>query len=148
MPLKTQLEDDLHDSMRAKNDQVKDTLRMVLSAIKFQEIESQKELEDREILTILQKEVKIRKETLKELTSSDRDDLIQKANIELSILEKYLPSQLSDDEITLMAKEIIFETSSSNVSDMGKVMKILLPKIAGSATPERISTIVRNLLSL
>ena len=147
MPLKTQLEDDLHDSMRAKNDQVKDTLRMVLSAIKFQEIESQKELEDREILTILQKEVKIRKETLKELTSSDRDDLIQKANIELSILEKYLPSQLSDDEITLMAKEIIFETSSSNVSDMGKVMKILLPKIAGSATPERISAIVRNLLS-
>lgn len=147
MSLKNQLESDLHESMRKKENMVKETIRMILSSVKFSEIESRKELDDQGIITIIQKEVKIRNETLKELETTEREDLRQKAYSEIKILEKYLPNQVSDREIMDIVQSTILEISAGAISDMGKVMKIVIPKLAGSATPERISTIVRTLLS-
>lgn len=133
--------------MRKKENMVKETIRMILSSVKFSEIESRKELDDQGIITIIQKEVKIRNETLKELETTEREDLRQKAYSEIKILEKYLPNQVSDREIMDIVQSTILEISAGAISDMGKVMKIVIPKLAGSATPERISTIVRTLLS-
>jgi hypothetical protein len=120
---------------------------MVFSSIKQVEVETRKSLEDQDILSILQKEVKIRKETISELSATERIDLLNKAESEIAILEKFLPAQLSDEEITNLAKQVIKEVSASSPADMGKVMKILLPLVKGRALPDRISRIVKQILT-
>lgn len=146
MSLRLELEQTMHEAMRKRDDLTRDTLRMVFSSIKQVEVETRKSLEDQDILSILQKEVKIRKETISELSGTDRTDLVQKAESEIAILEKYLPAQLSDEDITSLANRVIKEVSASSPADMGKVMKSLLPLIKGQALPDRISRIVKQLL--
>lgn len=146
MNLKETLENDLHEAMRRKDELTRDTLRIALSSIKLAEVESRKALDDAGVLSILQKEVKIRKETVGELQNTGRSDLVEKAKQEYEILSKYLPVQLSDEEIEQFAHEVIAQLSASNLSDMGKVMGFLVPKLSGKAAPERISKIVKNLL--
>lgn len=147
MEIRKVLEEQLHDAMRSKDDLTKNTVRMVLSSIKLAEIDAQKPLDESGIISVLQKEVKIRKETISELKETDRNDLVEKAEAELKILEKYLPAQLSDDDIKILAQKVIAETSAVTANDMGKVMKNLLPLIKGQAAPDRVSKIVRQLLS-
>ncbi len=147
MSLKIDLENYMHEAMRQKNDITRDTIRIALSAIKLAEIDSGKLLDDKEILTILQKEVKIRKETISELAGTERIDLVKKAQIELEILNRFLPEQITDEELTRRVTEAIANASAKSISDMGKVMGILVPQLAGQATPDRISQIVRKNLS-
>ena len=147
MSLRNDLEQTMHEAMRKKDDLTRDTIRLVFSSIKQVEVETRKTLEDGDILSILQKEVKIRKETISELGESDRPDLVQKAESEIAILEKFLPAQLSDEEITILANQVIQEVSAKNPADMGKVMKKLLPLVKGQAPSDRISRIVKQLLS-
>lgn len=147
MSMREQLENDLHESMRARDELRKDTIRMILSSLKMAEIEAQKPMDDQGILNTIQKELKIRKETIKELESANRGDLVDKAVAEIAILEKYLPRQMSDEEISLLARSAIAETGATKIADMGKVMKILLSKVTGAATPDRVSAIVKQLLS-
>ncbi len=147
MSLRLDLEQTMHEAMRKKDDLTRDTLRMVFSSIKQVEVETRKSLEDQDILSILQKEVKIRKETISELSATERIDLLNKAESEIAILEKFLPAQLSDEEITNLAKQVIKEVSASSPADMGKVMKILLPLVKGRALPDRISRIVKQILT-
>ena len=147
MSMREQLENDLHESMRARDELRKDTIRMILSSLKMAEIEAQKPMDDQGILNTIQKELKIRKETIKELESANRGDLVDKAVAEIAILEKYLPRQMSDEEISLLARSAIAETGATKIADMGKVMKILLSKVTGVATPDRVSAIVKQLLS-
>ncbi|HNR01118.1 MAG TPA: GatB/YqeY domain-containing protein [Anaerolineaceae bacterium] len=147
MSIKVDLENNLHEAMRNKNEITRDTLRVVLSSVKFAEIEIGRQLDDNGILSIIQKEVKIRRETINELKNTNRMDLIDKAQKELDILIHYLPAQLSDHEIEALAREVIESTSAKSMSDMGKVMGILVPKLTGQAAPERISQLVRNLLA-
>lgn len=147
MSLRNDLEQTMHEAMRKKDDLTRDTIRLVFSSIKQVEVETRKTLEDVDILSILQKEVKIRKETISELGESDRPDLVQKAKSEIAILEKFLPAQLSDMEITILANQVIQEVSAKNPADMGKVMKTLLPLVKGQAPSDRISRIVKQLLS-
>lgn len=147
MSIRKELEDALHIAMRTKDEITKNTIRMVLSSIKFVEIETQKPLDDQGILSILQKEIKIRRETLKEIETSNRPDLEAKAVTEIKILERYLPAQLSDEQIISLAKGAISDSGASSPQEMGKVMKLLLPKLAGLATPDRVSAIVKQLLS-
>lgn len=147
MAIREELEKMLYESMRNKDEITKNTVRMVLASIKMAEIDAQKTLDEQGVVSVLQKEVKIRKETISELKDTDRQDLVKKAEDELFILEKLLPAQLSDDDIRNLAKKIIAEISASSPGDMGKVMKNLLPLVKGQAAPDRVSSIVRQLLS-
>ncbi len=147
MSLRNDLEQTLHEAMRTKDDLTRDTIRLVFSSIKQAEVETRKTLQDQDILSILQKEVKIRKETISELSESNRPDLIQKAESEIAILDKFLPVQLSDEEITTLVNQVIQEIGATNLADMGKVMKLLLPLVKGRAPLERVSLIVKQLLS-
>lgn len=147
MSLRNDLEQTLHEAMRTKDDLTRDTIRLVFSSIKQAEVETRKTLQDQDILSILQKEVKIRKETISELSESNRPDLIQKAESEIAILDKFLPVQLSDEEITTLVNQVMQEIGATNLADMGKVMKLLLPLVKGRAPSERVSLIVKQLLS-
>lgn len=147
MSLRNDLEQTLHEAMRTKDDLTRDTIRLVFSSIKQAEVETRKTLQDQDILSILQKEVKIRKETISELGESNRPDLIQKAESEIAILDKFLPVQLSDEEITTLVNQVMQEIGATNLADMGKVMKLLLPLVKGRAPSERVSLIVKQLLS-
>lgn len=147
MGLKDKLEQTMHDAMRNRDELTRNTMRLALAAIKQAEIESRTNLDDQGILTILQKEVKIRNETIKELSSANRSDLVDKAEKELGILKNFLPTQLSDEELSSMARKAIADVSASSPSDMGKVMKVLLPMVNGQALPDRVSRIVKELLN-
>jgi len=145
--IKDNLENNMRDAMRKKDELTRDTLRILLSSIKLAEIETGKILEDASVLAIIQKEVKIRKETMNELVNSGRLDLIEKAQKEYEILINYLPVQLEDGDIENYAREAIVQISANNMSDMGKVLGILVPRLSGQASPDRISQVVKRLLS-
>ena len=104
MSIKHQLEQDLLESMRTKNEIGRNTLRMVISSVKMYEIEKSTEADDTSVLGIIQKEIKSRRDSLVEFEKGKRNDLIETTNKEISILEKYLPAQLSDSEIELLVK--------------------------------------------
>lgn len=147
MALKHQIEQDLLDCMRSKDEIGRNTLRMVIAAIKMFEIEKKTPIDDQSLSNIIQKEIKIRRDSIVEFEKGKRDDLIDSTNREISFLEKYLPKQLSDSEIEEILKKAISEVGASTPADMGKVMKVVLPKVAGQASSDRVSRIVRILLS-
>jgi len=147
MALKHQIEQDLLDCMRSKDEIGRNTLRMVIAAIKMFEIEKKTSIDDQSLSNIIQKEIKIRRDSIVEFEKGKRDDLIDSTNREISFLEKYLPKQLSDSEIEEILKKAISEVGASTPADMGKVMKVVLPKVAGQASSDRVSRIVRILLS-
>ncbi len=146
MNLRENLESTMHEAMRHKDDITRDTIRMVFSALKQVEVETRKPVDDQSILAILQKEVKIRTETISELALSDRKDLVEKAKAEISILEKFLPAQLSDEDLASIIDNVMKELSASSPADMGKIMKTVLPMVKGKAQPDRVSRIVKELL--
>jgi len=147
MELRKQLETDLYQAMKDKNETAKNTIRIVLSSLKLAEIEKGHTFDDAEIQAIIQKEIKMRSESIAEFAKGNRQDLIEKANDETKILERYLPKQLSDVELTAMVDQAIAEVQAQSPSDMGKVMKIVLPLVHGQASADRISKLVRARLT-
>jgi len=147
MLTKNTFEEALHDAMRQKDETAKNTYKILLSSIKMVEIEKGITADDSLIQSILQKEIKMRRESINEFQKGNRDDLIKLADKEISLLEKFLPAQMGDDEINSLAAEAIKEVNAVLPSDMGKVMKVLIPKLAGKASADRISSVVRSLLS-
>lgn len=146
MSKKIELEAALKDAIRAKDTVRKNTLRLVLSAIKEAEVLKQAELDDAAILSILQKEVKLRKESIADAKKAGRDDLIQESNNEIKILEEYLPAAMSDEELESLVNDAIAESGASSPSDMGNVMKVVLPRVQGRADGGQVSQIVRQKL--
>ncbi len=144
---KNTFEEALHDSMRKKDEVAKNTYKMLLSSMKMTEIEKGTAPDEAAILGILQKEIKMRRESIIDFEKGDRTDLKLLAETEIAILQKFLPAQLSDEEIKEAAIEAIKEVNASVSSDMGKVMKVLMPKLSGKAPADRISVIVRALLA-
>jgi uncharacterized protein len=147
MLTKNTFEDALHDAMRQKDETAKNTYKILLSSIKMVEIEKGITADDALIQTILQKEIKMRRESISEFQKGERADLIKLAETEIAILEKFLPAQMNDEDIKKFAVEAIQEVGAALPSDMGKVMKVLIPKLSGKASADRISTVVRSLLS-
>ena len=147
MLTKNTFEEALHDAMRKKDETAKNTYKILLSSIKMVEIEKGITADDALIQSILQKEIKMRRESISEFQKGERADLIKLAETEIAILEKFLPAQMSDEEIKKLAEEAIKEVGAALPSDMGKVMKVLIPKLAGKASADRISAAVRSLLS-
>lgn len=147
MSIKNQLQDALKEAMKAGQDLRKTTLRMALASIKNAEIEARGELDDDLILNLLQKEVKARQETIEGAQQAKRLDLIEKAEKEIAVINEFLPQPLSQDELRALVAEAIQEAGASGMSDMGKVMGLLMPKIRGKADGKEANQIVRELLS-
>lgn len=147
MDTQKQIEKDFKDALRAGDEQRKSTLRMVLSAIKLVEVDKGGPLEEGEVLVILQKEIKSRRESIADAEKAGRSAMISDLEAEISILEGYLPQALSQEEIEALAKEAIAIEGAASMQDMGKVMKVLMPKVQGRADGSQVSKTVRQLLS-
>ncbi|MBW8010914.1 MAG: GatB/YqeY domain-containing protein [Chloroflexi bacterium] len=146
MSLKTDLENALKDAIRAKDEVIKSTLRLALSAIKLVEVEKQTSLEDDAIISVLQKEVKSRRESIEDAKHAERPELIRAAEAEITVLEKFLPQALSAEELEALVKEVIVEVGASSPADMGNVMKSVIPRLQGRADGGQVSKLVTQLL--
>ena len=147
MEIKKQLEDSLKEAMKAKDDERKKTLRLALSSITLAEKEKNSKLDDQAIISILQKEIKIRQDSISESKDINRTNLIAGYNNEIKILSSFLPEQLSEDQIRTIVNEVITEIGATNIKEMGKVMKISITKIQGKAPNNIISNIVKEELN-
>lgn len=146
MNTKIKIENLLKEAIRSGDNVRKRTYRMVLSAIKLVEVEKIGELNDSEIISVLQKEVKSRRETIADAEQLDRKDIIDEAMAEIHILEELLPEPMSTEKLQEMAKAVIEEVGATSMREMGQVMKVLLPRVQGRATGEQASQVVRKLL--
>lgn len=146
MSIKQELQNALSVAMKAKDEISKQTIRLVLSSIKLAEVEAGSEIDNARILTILQKEVKTREDAIEDAKMAQREDLIEKAKSEIKILNRFLPQQMDEDELKALAKEIINETGATSMRDMGKIMKIMIPRLEGRASAQDASKVVRELL--
>jgi len=146
MSIKSQIEKDILDAMRSGDTLRKNTLRMALSSIKLAEIDRGSALDDAAYVGILQKEIKSRRESIADAERAGRPELVAEAEAEIGILETYLPVQLDQSDLELMAREAIAEVGATSARDMGQVMKVLMPRIQGRAEGSQASQIVRNLL--
>jgi uncharacterized protein len=147
MDTKTQLNQTLKDAMKSGEETRKRTVRMVLAAIKQIEVDKRIELDEAAVLAILQKEVKTRRESLEEARKAAREDLAAASQAEIDILNAFLPQAMSAEELRELARQAIAETGASSPADMGKVMKAIMPKIAGRAPGDQVSAAIRELLS-
>lgn len=147
MNIKTQLNQALKDAMKSGDETRKTTVRMTLAAIKQVEIDKRIELDESAVLAILQKEVKSRREALAEAQKANREDLALAAQTEINILNDFLPQAMSVEELRELARQALVESGASSPSDMGKLMKALMPKVAGRAPGDQVSAIVKEMLA-
>lgn len=150
MNLKEQIQNDLKDAMRAKDEQKLSIVRMLKSAIQYYEIQkggAGYTASDEDVVDVVGKEIKKRKESIELYEQGGRPELAEKEKKEIEVLQTYLPEQLSEDEIKKIVEEAINQTGASEMKDMGKVMSTLMPKIKGKADNSIVSTLVREKLS-
>ena len=145
--MKDELLQDLKEAMKNKDTLRKDTITMLRAAILQVEKDSQKTLTDDEICAIVAKEVKKRKESVKEYEDAGRQDIADSLKQEVEILSKYLSEQLSQEEIVKLVEDAVKESGAASPRDMGKVMSILRPKTAGKADGKLVSDIVKEKLA-
>jgi uncharacterized protein YqeY len=147
MGLKETLENDLKEALRSKDERRKTTLRLALAAIHNAEIAKGKALEEGEVLAVLSKEAKQRRESAALFAEGGREDLVDQENKELEILTEYLPEQLSEAEIEARVREVIDEVGATSAAQMGDVMRVLMPQMKGKADGQLVSTMVKRILS-
>lgn len=143
MSLKTQIIDDIKTAMKAKDKDKVGTIRMLTAAIKQVEVDERRELADADVLSIVSKMIKQRKDAAEQFKQVDRQDLADKELAEIEILKQYLPAQLSTEEIDAVVKQVIAETGASGMQDMGQVMGAVKAKVAGQADMGEVSQIVK-----
>ncbi len=147
MDIKTQLTEAMKQAMKAKDEVRLRTTRMALANIKQAEVDKQTTLDDAAVISLLQKEIKNRREALEEAKKANRPDLIADNEAEIKVLEAFLPQAMSADELRALAQSAVAETGAASPSDMGKVMKALMPKVAGRAAGDQVSAMVKELLT-
>lgn len=145
--LKEQLMEDFKNAMKEKQELKKNTIMMVRSAILQVEKDTQKELSENEIIEIISKELKKRKESIADIEKSGRADLLANINEEIAIIKAYLPEELSAEEIEKIIVETIAEVGATTMKDMGKVMQAVKVKVAGRADNRVVNEIVRAKLA-
>jgi uncharacterized protein len=146
MTIKTQLNDSMKDAMKTGDEVRKRTVRMALAAVKQAEVDKRIELDDTAVINLLQKEVKNRRESLEEAKKANRADLVEANEAEIKVLEAFLPKAMPADELRALAQAAIAETGAASPADMGKVMKVVMAKVAGRAPNDMVSATVRELL--
>ena len=147
MSLKDKLTEDLKQAMRQGDEQRRSTLRLVMAAIKNAEIEKRREMKEGELLAIIAKEAKQRRESIAQFEKGGRQDLVDREKAELQILVAYLPEQLSREEIEAQARQIIEEVGAASPAQMGQVMRQLMPLMQGKADGKLVSQVVKELLT-
>jgi uncharacterized protein YqeY len=149
MSLKERLTEDMKQAMRDKEaGKLRlSVIRMVRANIKNVEIDSKKELSEDEVLAIVAKEVKMRRDSIEEFTKGNRHDLVENLVLEIEILMNYLPEQLSESEIRTLVEQTVSEVNAVSPKDMGKVMAVLSPKVKGRADGKVVNAIVREMLN-
>src|SRR5215469_5562897 len=142
---KAQLKEELKQSMLARDEVKTSTLRMVISALGYYEIEkggAGYEATDEDVETVLQKQAKQRRDSIEQFKAGGRDELVDKETRELELIEAYLPQQMSEEEVKKLVNEAVAQTGAVNASDMGKVMGALMPKVKGKADGSLVSRLV------
>lgn len=147
MSIKNQIDEALKEAIRNQNEVAKNALRGLLTAIKNKEKDLKRAPNDAEILQIISSQIKQRKESIEQFKSGGREDLAEKEAHEIAVLEKFLPKQLSQEELEAIIAECIQETGATTVKDMGKVMKAVMPKVAGRSDGKLVNELVRAKLS-
>jgi uncharacterized protein YqeY len=147
MDLQQQLSADLKDAMRSRDERRKLAIRAVRAAITNAEVERRRSLTEDEILALVAREVKQRRESITYFQEGDREDLVAQEQAEIDALEKYLPRQLSVEEIRSEARRVIEELGATSPRDMGRVMREVMPAMRGRADGGQVSQIVRELLA-
>lgn len=142
--LKQQIDTDTLNAMKAKDEEILSVLRMLKSAIKNKEIEAKKELEDADIVSVIQSQIKTRRDSIEMYKSGGRQELAQKEEKEIEILQKYLPEQMTEEQIREIVKKAITETRASQIQDIGKVMGKIMPELKGKADGSMISKVVKE----
>jgi uncharacterized protein YqeY len=144
--LKEKFNNLLHEAMKTKDDVARDTMRLLLTNLKLLEVEKKQTLDDTAILALIQKEIKSRHESIEEFKKGNRQDLVERSQAEIKVLEQFLPKQLSDEEVKAIVTATVAEIGATSMADMGKVMKAALPKMQGQAASDRVSAMVKELL--
>ncbi len=142
--LKEQLANDLKDAMKAKDEIKKNAVQMVRAGVLQVEKDKKITLDDEGIIEVIAKEVKKRKDVLPDFEKAGRADLIEATQREIEILTKYLPSQLTEEELDKIVSETVSETGASSMKDMGKVMSALMPKVKGRADGKTVNELVKK----
>jgi len=147
MTLKERITDDMKTAMRAGEKDRLATVRLILAAVKQREVDERIVLDDAQVLAVLEKMAKQRKESITQFASGGRADLVAKEQAELAILQSYLPAQMSDAELDALIAEAIAATGAASVKDMGKVMGIVKGKAAGRADMGAVGARIKQKLS-
>ena len=147
MNLVQEVDKEIIEAMKAKDSVRLATLRGVKGAIKLQSIDHKKEINDELLIDVVSKEIKTRNESIKEFEKGNRQDLIDKTKEEIDILSKYLPEQLSEDEIITIINQVFEEVKPSGIKDMGKVMGKVTPLVKGKADMGLVSSLIKEKLN-
>ena len=146
MPLQEKLMEDLKTSMKSKDKVRKNVVTMVRAAIKQKEVDERIELDDADIIDIIAKQIKQKKDSIDDFAKGNRQDLIDLTNEEIKILLDYLPPQLSDEELDSIVKDAVEQTGAQTKKDLGKLMALIMPKVKGKADGKHVNQIVAKYL--
>lgn len=138
---------DIKEAMKSQDKEKLAVLRMVKGAMQLEEINKKQELNDEDVIAVISKQIKTRKESIVEFEKGNRSDLIEKTQAEIKILEAYMPEQLSEEEVNKIIEEAIEQVNPQAPSDMGKIMGIVTPKLKGRADMSSVSKIVKEKIS-
>jgi uncharacterized protein YqeY len=147
MSLQNRIQQDMKDAMRSGDKPRRDVIRLILAAIKQREVDERIVLDDNQLLVVLDKMAKQRRESIEQFTKANRNDLVDQENFELGTIKHYLPEQLDDSAIDALIDEALQTTGASTIKDMGKVMGILKPKLQGRADMSTVSGRIKAKLS-
>jgi hypothetical protein len=147
MALREQLNEDIKTAMKARDSERLGALRLLSAAAKQREVDERITLDDAALIAIVEKEIKKRRESIAQFEKAQRQDLVDKEKFEISVIEAYLPQQLSQAEIEAIVAEALASTGAKSPADMGKVMGVVKPKLAGKADMGKVSALVKTKLS-
>lgn len=147
MALKETLQDAVKTAMKSQDKARLGVLRMIMAAVKQKEVDERITLDDQQLLVILDKMVKDRRESIKQFEAGQRPDLVEKENYDITVLQDFLPAALSADEVKQLISQAIAEAGAKSMQDMGKVMNILKPQLQGRADMSAVSVTIKQLLS-
>ncbi len=143
-PLKSRIQNDMKAAMRAKDKIRLGTIRMLLATIKQREVDGQTTLNDKQILGVIEKMLKQRRDSFEQYSAANRPELAEKEQQEMSILQEYMPEQLGDAELEALVTEAIAAVGAKSPQDMGKVMGQIKPKVQGRADMSKVSQLVKT----
>ena len=147
MTLRERLNEEINTAMKAREQEKLAALRLMLAAVKQREVDERITLDDAQVVAVVEKMIKQRKDSIAQYEKASRQDLADKEKFEISVIERYLPQQLSQGEIDAIVAEAIAATGAQSAADMGKVMGLVKPKLAGRADMGKVSGLVKARLS-